>query len=345
MAANPPAPLPTFAVINYDVARDAQGHVVTDPATARLEFHANMKPSMHHALLVFGIEDSGRTDGGAPIYTARVIDPDNVGGPHGNAARRAGANSNNAGGPQPETTVFFIHGFNSNPTGVFEGWRAYQNLHPNREVVPVIWADHQIGICGYTADKLCRVDPAAHSLSDLVNIANNWAFPKRTLVCHSMGNFVLRRLARYVAQTPGANLAFDDIFMVSADVSAKVFDRPGCCSCFCCCCADHDGTSVLELANYQVHVLHSGNDRALQARILANCFAPALGAHGYSENARLPDDAGGNKLTQQDCSDRPCADPSGHGYQFEAWAVTLYETTIASRVAAAAAAPPGQGPN
>jgi esterase/lipase superfamily enzyme len=349
MAAN--ATLPTFAVINYAVRRNRDGSIKTidepdDPSRRGvLQFHANMKPSTQ-ALLLYDIQATKRCVGLATIYTAKFVDPTNAAS--GNVATvtappPAAASHRGAGVP-PKTALFFLHGFNSNPTGVFNGWRKYQNRNPNREVVPVLWADHQWSIFGYTPDKVYMADPAARAFSDLVDIANSWAFPRRSLVCHSMGNFVLRRLARYVAKTDGVNLAFDDIFMVAADVSDQVFDddqnhvdptRPASRD-------ECDGLSILALATHQVHVLHSSKDWALKARVIPNCGGRALGARGYvagghANTCRSEVNASNvAKLTDINCSNNPRGGCIGHNYQFEGWAIDLYEATIAIRAAAAA---------
>jgi Alpha/beta hydrolase of unknown function (DUF900) len=360
MAVN--APLPAYAVINFAVRRNRDGTIRTyyesDVRRDVLRFHANMRPS-NRAILLYDIVATRRCAGLATVYSAKFVDPSN-----NDAAAAAAAIGNVTaapapdpassravgGAPRPKSAVFFLHGFNSNPTGVFKGWQKYQDQLPDgssREVVPVLWADNQLSIFGYSLDKLCNVDPAGQALSDLVGIANGWAFPTRSLVCHSMGNFVLRRLARHVATTQGVNVRFDDIFMVAADVSDQVFDaahnqvdpnRPASAE-------ECDGISILALAAHQVHVLHSSNDWALKARVVPNCGGRALGARGYDDGSRLPNARGGNKLTQTDCSHLPRGGCLGHNYQFEGWAVATYERIMNDRGAAAAVegAPPPAG--
>jgi hypothetical protein len=71
--------------------------------------------------------------------------------------------------------------------------------------------------------------------------------------------------------------------MVAADVSSRLFDK----NYRGTFVQRTDGPKIVALVRYNVHVLHSTEDRALQARVWANWFQAALGLKGYKEKRIL----------------------------------------------------------
>ena len=352
--------IPKFAIVNYNIARDGEGQIIFDQ-DGRIKFHAKMGPSQH-ALLLYSIRSTGESFCGELIYDALVA------GPHygsnraddSQVAREASSNRADDDSPlaapassnehyfekQPEEILhgdkakaketpfdthylFYIHGFNSDPTAVFRSCQKYHNAHSRRIVIPVLWADEQAGIFGYLKDKLCNVQPAAHAFARLVDIT--YAFPQRSLVCHSMGNFLLRKLARFFAeqvkQGKKKGPHFDDIFMVAADVTDRLFDEHQNRS------KDrtkNDGLCVLDLAKYNVHVLHSSKDLALVARLVPNGCSCALGFWGYNERRLC--DAAKNKLVKRNCNPYNYSDCIHHSYVFEIEQMQYFEETLNERL-------------
>jgi Alpha/beta hydrolase of unknown function (DUF900) len=321
--------IPKFIITNYNVARNAVGHIMVDRADGRIRFHAKMGPS-DHVLSLYSIRNTGEFFDGAPIYDAlpfghtevdmtenqgyEVQDPEapNQPPPHENFDRHC---------------LFYIHGFNSNPDGVFASCETYHRANPHRLVVPVIWADQQHGVPGYLVDKFFNVQPAARAFALVLDYPH--AFPQRSLVCHSMGNFLLRRLARAFAElrrdeTGFGKQRFDHIFMVAADVTDRLFDRrqnnhkdP----------TKNDGLNIIGLARRKVHVLYSREDKALMARVVPNLCSCALGLWGYNQD-RLHDDAR-EQLVARDCNGRTNNDQIiHHSYFFGNDQMQYYENTI-----------------
>ena len=106
-----------------------------------------------------------------------------------------------------------------------------------------------------------------------------------SVMCHSMGNFVLKKFAPDDASA--VRLEFEHIFMVAADVRATTFnvqEKDG---------PDVDGPDILSICKKKVHVLWYWWDRALLARRVENEGRIALGKVGkqYSEGKLIDNGA------------------------------------------------------
>jgi len=115
--------------------------------------------------------------------------------------------------------LFYIHGFNNEPGWVFkEALKANSNPHLEKyKVVPVIWPSEGCGrLSCYRTDRSEIAAGASKSLKDGILGLN--AFPKKSLLTHSMGNLVLRGAA-------DRRIKFDNIFMVAADVPFNLFEK------------------------------------------------------------------------------------------------------------------------
>jgi hypothetical protein len=362
MATVVPIAVPMFVIINYKVERNKTGRIKVD-RNWRIRFHAKMGPS-EHALHLYSIRNTGEFYHGAPIYDAHVFGQAELDLPyevikekhlhmvhhddeadvkpfptqpvivHDDEAKpRATVAASTDVAPKAAAVydphyLFYIHGFNSDPTTVFNSCQKYHAEHPRRIVVPVLWADNQYGVLGYLPDKLFNVQPAAKAFARVVNYPD--AFPQRSLVCHSMGNFLLRRLARGFAELRNLDEGmqgpcFEDIFMVAADVHDRLFDRWQ---------NRHndrtknDGLCVLDLVRRKVYVLHSGRDKALIARVVPNFGSCALGLWGYNKK-RLHDEARG-KLEERNCDQWNNTGPIHHSYFFQSEQMQYYEDTLST---------------
>jgi len=113
--------------------------------------------------------------------------------------------------------LFYIHGFNNEPGWVFkEALRANSNSNLKKyKVVPVIWPSEGCSVTCYHTDRSENAVGASKGLKDGILGLN--AFPKKALLTHSMGNWVLRGAA-------DERVKFDNIFMVAADVPYNLFE-------------------------------------------------------------------------------------------------------------------------
>jgi len=160
-----------------------------------------------------------------------------------------------------------------------------------------------------------------------------------SIMCHSMGNYVLKKMA---PETESA-FQFDNIFMVASDVRATTFDlKKGYCKVkdgkgkpdY-----DHDGEDIMRLAKHKVHVCWYGSDLALLGRRAmpnSNYGRAALGRNGLNSkyNRKLietldSDDPKG-KLCDKNCAEWNKQIASsfgrllGHSYQTEKEALKYY---------------------
>ena len=178
-------------------------------------------------------------------------------------------------------------------------------------------------------DKFRKVPKAAKAFAHVVNYPH--AFPQRSLVCPSMGNFLLRRLARALAEQGRdetgfgkqrardnptqlspveTDYCFDDIFMVAADVSDRSFDKrqnnnrdP----------TKNAGLCIIRLVKHNVHVLHSRKDKAMWVKVIPILGSCGLGLWGYN---KVHVDAAA-KLLVMNCDDWNITDCIGHKNFFE----------------------------
>lgn len=113
--------------------------------------------------------------------------------------------------------LFYVHGYNNEPGYVFKE-ASKANSNPNLKkykVVPVIWPSCGGGYGCYRDDRFENAVGASKGLKEGILGMN--AFPKKTLMTHSMGNWVLRGAA-------DERVKFDNIFMVAADVPFNLFE-------------------------------------------------------------------------------------------------------------------------
>ena len=193
--------------------------------------------------------------------------------------------------------LLYMHGFSVAPEEALKRAASY-NSDPDRafNVIPIVWDTTQFPL-SYAGDRTRLAPDAAQVLGrsfgrigNLFPVIMNQG-PKKFLMCHSMGNYVLQGFAQ--AYHDGF-APFDHIFMVAADVREDIFDTSF--NNYTRTFADdvtstyyalkglltghimedrndvdslaNPGKEIASLARHKVHVLWSKNDKALLIRRL-----------------------------------------------------------------------------
>jgi hypothetical protein len=116
--------------------------------------------------------------------------------------------------------LFCIHGFSAQPGDHLKNLQAARKKFDQGKftLVPVIWPTRAWSIENYKPDQQINAVGAAKAFKTLKNGIDK--FPSKSLLCHSMGNFVLRNAAF-------EKFKFDNIFMVAAVSDWRVtIDHP-----------------------------------------------------------------------------------------------------------------------
>jgi len=230
------------------------------------------------------------------------------------------------GGSKP---LFCIHGFWTEPgTHLKDVAKKQENFNEGRfMLVPVIWPN--AGGVKYGRDRVKASPGAGKALQTLKTEIDS--FPRKSLLCHSMGNNVLRHAA-------DAKFKFDNIFMSAADVRHDLFHtsyiRGG----------DEDerkdGLQICGMLSDpqkgKVHVLTNGADYAL----LGSSYNPRnwitrLGLvgsarekkwwGGWRDNESLTDDEIKGCIVNKDCNSKlPIFRKGAHSYHFDPFAVAYF---------------------
>lgn len=120
---------------------------------------------------------------------------------------------------------------------------------------------------------------AAKAFANLSTVLNQ--FPSKSVMTHSMGNRVLRLAAQNMADA-GKGFAFDNIFMVGADVDNDIFDA-----------GNDNGSNIRSMLTKdvdgkpkgKVYVIHNSSDLALLASSKFKGNKKRLGLDGYTVDA------------------------------------------------------------
>ena len=301
--------LPEFAITNYDVKRIGDDGVV--------EFSRFTKGSKEHAYILRDIEVKRRYP--FTVFRAKLVDENEVN-------RKADTRSRGWLPALPmfhEKVLLYMHGFNVPPKFVLEQCGEYAKTR-GRLVIPLLWAVEDRGVLGFGRDRIWNAPTAAEAFGDKLNVVKK---VRTSLLCHSMGNYVLRLAAR---TSNTGDRPFEDLFMVAADVSHNIFDKDQ---------NNHaeptlnDGKEIESMIQKKIHVLHSHKDCAMKIRPWhpTTWAIPGLGANGYRNTTDHPLHPNlENKLAKYDCSSFSGeADPRNHhGYQFSEQAVDYYENNM-----------------
>jgi len=210
-----------------------------------------------------------------------------------------------------------VHGMYTRPTQWLEECSRYSG---NYVVIPVIWPCHENGFASYFNDKGETSPEVTLAFKELLGLIPG-DIPQ-SIMCHSMGNYVLR-----LAAAGGAKSCYDDIYMAAAGVRADIFSE------------DYNtrndlnstpppGVAIVGLlkGDGKVHVLHYAYDKAMFIQFFTNWFMVPLGAFGCNLDKLDPRVKG--KVVNVDCSVEQFsanAGFSGHGYQFKEGTIKYYE--------------------
>lgn len=299
---------PKFVIVNFDVKYVGSN---------RVEFHAGRKAG--EPSILTKLEFSGRRTlfRRFPIYEATVVQKDDV-------------NAKLAVGVVPtavysKKALIYMHGFNVFPSYVFTKCAEYEESS-GRLVIPLIWKSENSGVLGYCADRKVNSEGAAEAFRPLLDLTKGI---RKSLLCHSMGNYVLRLAAR--ASAPDEE-PFEDIFMVAADVHRNIFDQES--NMHTDDPLKNDGLEILSMAKRQVHVLYSPRDIAMWVRPVQPCTPGqvGLGFKGYREGLLHEDIRDSDKLAPAfSCQHfSHLEDWKNHGYQFAQPAIDYYEGVMNS---------------
>lgn len=212
--------------------------------------------------------------------------------------------------------LFSVHGFNGNPRGYLLQIKYVEERFQKFKLIPVIWPSAG-SMLGYFIDRSFS-KAAGKAFQSIVEPIE--AFDK-SLLCHSMGNLVLRKFAN-----PSYN--FDNVFMVAPDVESNIF---------------HEtyieggnqewrkeGLNITKMLNDKkeggkVHVLYNKNDSDLLLATIIN-MKSRLGRDGIpldgccGGDLKLHDEVK-DKIETVDWTNSSPSNP--HNYQFD-WSVVAY---------------------
>lgn len=176
------------------------------------------------------------------------------------------------------------------------------------------------GIRSYMDDREKIAPEAAETFHPLLRVAQSLA--GTSILCHSMGNYVLRLMAPPHDQHR-SKPAFDKIFMVAADVRDNLFNSDQNKS------PDgrlNHGKNIAAMASQRVHVLYSTSDLALIGRRFKLKGRTALGARGVHPQ-KLHKDLR-QKVISKNCNSFnkwSWSNKLWHGYHFKSEAIKYYE--------------------
>ena len=182
-------------------------------------------------------------------------------------------------------------------------------------VVPICWPAERVNYFGQKEDA----PGAANALRSLVPGVMSATTPI-SVMCHSMGNFVLKKFAPDDPAT--VRFKFHNVYMVAADVRSTTFDKGD---------DTGDGADILSICGKKVHVLWNWWDMALLGRRALNSGRRALGKvgdEGKQGDGKLIADA--SKLVYRESNDLNkqvegfVNRRTGHGYQAVDGALDYY---------------------
>jgi hypothetical protein len=210
--------------------------------------------------------------------------------------------------------LFSVHGFMGDPRGYLLQVKGIEERFQKFKLIPVLWPSAGI-MLGYYRDRDLSKG-AGKAFQSIVEPMGSFS---KSILCHSMGNRVLRNFAN-----PSFN--FDNIFMAAPDVNSDLFNesyieggkeewRK-------------DGLRIKDMLTDKggkIHILFNRNDMDLLLSTVAN-MGSRLGRSGPS-----PGGCFGNQDTfHEDVKDKICtadwthSSPShSHCYQFD-WSTAAY---------------------
>ncbi|RMN16591.1 hypothetical protein ALQ63_00353 [Serratia plymuthica] len=213
---------------------------------------------------------------------------------------------------QPESILFYLHGFKNLPADVFDEAQRLQNLCDALApfkimVITLVWpCSGEKGIIKrYYDDKEAAKDSGS-PFSRVIQRFVDWG-KQRTAPCksinmlsHSMGNQVLcSALNNWYQNSPDRRRLFDTTFMVAPDIESNALES-------------HQPGEVICEVSRDVLVYHARDDIALKGSKVANADPlPRLGSQGPAYLTRIP-----RNVTVINCKkvNQPADPIIGHSY-------------------------------
>mmetsp|Transcript_19485 Transcript_19485/g.24535 ORF Transcript_19485/g.24535 Transcript_19485/m.24535 type:complete len:318 (-) Transcript_19485:173-1126(-) len=214
--------------------------------------------------------------------------------------------------------LFSVHGFAGDPRGYLLQIKWVEERFQKFKLIPVLWPSAGMMV-GYFRDR--ALSKAAGKAFQSI-AAPTEGFSK-SILCHSMGNRVLRNFAN-------SEHKFENIFMVAPDVDGKMFNQ------------SYieggkqewrkDGMRIKDMLapnkGGKIHILYNKNDSDLLLSTIIN-MKSRLGREGVSVDGcccsgdKLHDDVESSINTVDWTNSSPS---SSHNYQFDWGAVAYYES-------------------
>jgi len=244
--------------------------------------------------------------------------------------------------------LFYIHGNVTEAGYVFDTTKKSQDKFVKNKIVPVIWPSEP-GNLDYFTNKGTYLPIAVDELNKLLStVDEDNAFKGKNLICHSLGNFLLRKLA----SEENYKVKFDNIFMVAADVRHNLFDkeyinRKG---------GSKDGLNIFRMLDKdestkepkgKIHVFHNWDDDMLQISSWPNwvnrlgqagmgTYDKWFGGWGEDKNLVHPEirnyyeniDAGNILRDPGEDKDKDKHNKNTHGYMWYMFAIKHYKLWI-----------------
>eukprot|EP00751_Fragilariopsis_kerguelensis_P030102 CAMPEP_0170927662 /NCGR_PEP_ID=MMETSP0735-20130129/13643_1 /TAXON_ID=186038 /ORGANISM="Fragilariopsis kerguelensis, Strain L26-C5" /LENGTH=311 /DNA_ID=CAMNT_0011328237 /DNA_START=93 /DNA_END=1028 /DNA_ORIENTATION=- len=179
--------------------------------------------------------------------------------------------------------------------------------------VPVIWPAGLPGI-GYIPDRNSS-EEAGELFRCFVECIPRDQFPRKSLMMHSMGNF----LVHSGKDGNPLDVQFDNIFMVAADIPADIFsDDP----------RNEDDKEkavnwkeLLGKNGGKIFVFYATNDLLLIASPILNRLMPRIGLRGTTGNTC---DEFSDVVENVNATENVGEGPLNHSYQYEKWTIQQY---------------------
>jgi len=246
--------------------------------------------------------------------------------------------------------LFIVHGFNTQPSEVLgfdyilnyaDNFKANAKYYP----VPTMWA-MEAKRTAYNSVQKVNATKTSQLLKTLVDSISNSTFPRKSLMCHSMGNHVVFNGA---CAHGSPDVQFENIFMVAADIPVDIFhDKP---SEFYLFKKEMNRNKRVKAENFfgmlekkadglpkgKIYVLWNDNDTMLNiSGCMMNPGDTRLGAKGptwvdgwfrnYNDAKKIREKFR-PYIEAIEVSDKEFTHDTGleHSYQWEKWAIDIYE--------------------
>lgn len=279
---------------------------LSDAANGRKSFSSRTQEENGDAVILKNVIDMGKS------FEAELVNPEDATAVLEKVLADAGR----------EEALFYIHGWKNSVRDAIETTVEMNEVNDAKKkrllMLPIMWAASWKDL-SYGDDRKENAPEASNDFSGLFDVLHSvlaTSTVKKSLICHSMGNWVLRSVAEKHA---GSQPTFEEIYMVAPDVRWDLFNE------------DYDGdggTKIVGLVKNKVHVLYCVDDKALLFRqIWHRMFGAetsALGrCAGYSMEKISPSFK--DKVVFHNCGYMQSFTGTKHSYHPKKEAVKYYE--------------------